>query len=122
MFDTLKLLIPLTGIVLGTMVPVLIVWLILRARGERNRLVYETAIKLADKGQPVPPALFQNLNQPASDLRRGLVLVLFGVALSIALYEVGTFWTFGLIPAFMGIGYLIVWRVEAGQLRSSQDQ
>lgn len=112
MFDSLKLLIPLSGIFFGTMMPVAIVWLVLRFRAERNRLVYETAVRLADKGQPVPPELFANINQGISDLRRGIVLLMFGIALCIALYEFGSFWTFGLIPSFMGIGYLIVWFLE----------
>jgi hypothetical protein len=119
MFQTVAVLVPIVAIIFGALAPILIVWLILRARGERNRLVYETAVKLADKGQPVPPELFQNLNQRGSDLRRGLVLMLFGISLCIALYEVGTFWTFGLIPAFMGIGYLIVWQVERSQTKGS---
>jgi len=120
MFETPVLLIPIFGIVFGTLAPIAIVWLLLRFRGERTRLIYETAVKLADKGQPVPPELFQNLNQPSSDLRRGLVLTLFGIALSISLFEIGTFWTFGLIPAFMGIGYLIVWQFERRQQPDQQ--
>ena len=112
MHESVALLIPIAGIFFGTLFPVVIVWLILRSRAERNRLVYETAVKLADKGQPVPPELFANLNQPTSDLRRGVVLVMFGAALSICLYEVGAPWTFGLIPLFMGAGYLIVWQYE----------
>ncbi len=112
MQQTVALLIPLAGIFFGTLFPVVIVWLILRSRAERNRLVYDTAVKLADKGQPVPPELFANLNQTGSDLRRGVVLIMFGAALSITLAEVGAPWTFGLIPLFMGIGYLIVWQFE----------
>ncbi len=110
--ESVALFVPLAGIAFGTIIPAVIVWLILRFRTERNRLVYDTAVKLADKGQPVPPALFANLNPPGSDLRRGAVLVMFGAALSIALAEVGAPWTFGLIPLFMGVGYLVVWRFE----------
>jgi hypothetical protein len=115
MFDFVKLLIPLSGILFSAVIPVVIVWLFLRARTERNRLAYETAVMLADRGQPVPPELFVNVNQRTSDLRRGIVLLMFGAALTIALYELGTFWTFGLIPIFMGIGYLIVWQIERSQ-------
>jgi hypothetical protein len=112
MFDSLKLLIPLSGIFFGALMPIVIVWLFLRFRAERNQLVYDTAVKLADKGQSVPPELFANINQPVSDLRRGIVLVMFGLALCIALYEFDAPWTFGLVPTFMGIGYLIVWEIE----------
>jgi Domain of unknown function (DUF6249) len=113
---TLALLIPLAGIIAGTGMLIAVFWLILHFRSERVRTMYDTAIKLADKNQPVPPELFQQEKAPTSDLRRGLVLLLFGIGLSISLYEVGAPWTFGLIPALMGVGYLIVWRVEKKQV------
>lgn len=119
MYQSVELLVPLFGIVFGTLMPILIVWLILRFRGERDRLIYDTAVKLAEKGQPVPPELFSNINQPSSDLRRGLVLALVGMAISISLYEVGVPWTFGLIPAFAGLGYLVVWWIERSQQAKS---
>jgi hypothetical protein len=112
MVDNVQILIPLTGMLVGTIFPVVVVWLVLRFRAQRNQLVYDTAVKLADKGQPVPPELFANLNPTGSDLRRGLVLAMFGLALSICLYDVGAPWTFGLIPLLMGVGFLIVWQLE----------
>ena len=106
------IIIPLAGMFVGTFIPVMIVWLILRYRGQRNQLIYDSAVKLAEKGQPVPPELFANLNQPGSDLRRGVELAMLGIAISFGLCEVGAPWTFGLIPLFMGIGFLIVWKIE----------
>lgn len=113
MYEAQTILIPLAGMLVGTLFPVAIVWLILRYRTRRNQLIYDTALKLAEKGQPVPPELFANLNAPGSDLRRGVVLAMFGLALSITLYEVGAPWTFGLIPLFMGIGFLLVRKIES---------
>jgi hypothetical protein len=57
--------------------------------------------------------LFTNLNPTGSDLRRGFVLIMLGVAMCICLYELGVPWTFGLIPLLMGVGFLIVWRLES---------
>ncbi len=111
MFDNIKLLIPLSGIFFGTMMPILIVWLVLRYRAEQTQRQYDTAVKLAEKGHPVPPSLFSG-NTPHSDLRRGLVLAMFGLGLAIALNQVDMPWTFGLIPVLMGVGYLIVWQFE----------
>jgi hypothetical protein len=111
--ESIKLLIPLSGILFGTLMPVTIVWLVLRYRTSRNQMVYETAVKLAEKGQPVPAELFANLNPTGSDLRRGFVLIMLGVAICICLYELGVPWTFGLIPLLMGVGFLIVWRLES---------
>jgi hypothetical protein len=111
--ENIKLLIPLSGILFGTLMPVTIVWLVLRYRTSRNQLVYDTAVKLAEKGQPVPAELFTNLNPTGSDLRRGFLLIMLGVAICICLYELGVPWTFGLIPLLMGVGFLIVWRLES---------
>jgi hypothetical protein len=96
----------------GTVMPVVIVWLVLRYRALRNQLVYDTAVKLAEKGQPVPVELFVSANAKGSDLRRGFVLIMLGVAICICLYQLGVPWTFGLIPLLMGVGFLIAWRLE----------
>jgi hypothetical protein len=117
MFDSLKLFVPITAIFFGTLMPVAIVWLFLHFRAARNQLIYDTAVKLADKGQPVPPELFAVANQRISDLRRGIVLVMFGLALCATLFELNAPWTFGLVPTFMGIGYLIVWQIERRQAK-----
>jgi len=107
------LLIPLFVILFGTLMPVLLMWLVLRYRTSRHQLVFDTAVRLAEKGQPVPAELFTNLNPTGSDLRRGFVLIMLGVAMCICLYELGVPWTFGLIPLLMGVGFLIVWRLES---------
>ncbi len=112
MLEMTELLIPLAGIFFGTTMWVAIVWLILRFKAERNRLAYEAAIKLAEHGQPVPADLLTSANSPTADLRRGVALIMFGIALSIGLYQVDAPWSFGLIPTLMGLGSLIVWQLE----------
>ena len=112
---SLALLIPLAGIIFGIAMIIAIFWLIVQHRDKRNQLVYDTAVKLAERGLPVPPELFVAHSKPNADLRRGIVLLLLGIALCISLYEVGAPWTFGFIPAFMGIGYLIIWFIEGRQ-------
>ncbi len=112
MLEITELLIPLAGIFFGTTMWVAIVWLILRFKSERNRLAYEAAVKLAEHGQPVPAELFTRTHSNTSDLRRGVTLIMFGIALSIGLYQIDAPWSFGLIPTLMGVGYLIVWQFE----------
>lgn len=107
-----NILIPLIFMLFGIVMPVVIVWLVLRYRALRNQLVYDTAVKLAEKGQPVPVELFVSANPRGSDLRRGFVLIMLGVAICICLYQLGVPWTFGLIPLLMGVGFLIAWRLE----------
>lgn len=94
-------------------VPIAIVAMILWYKSRQARLMHETAIRLAEHGQPVPPELFPGRPQPYSDLRRGVVLVAAGIALCIALNQLGVTWTIGLIPLFMGLGYVLVWKLEA---------
>jgi hypothetical protein len=117
----LGLMIPILGIVLGIGMIITVVWLLVSFGHRREQLVYDTAVKLAEKGQPIPTALFANVNQRVSDLRRGLILLLVGAALCISLYEVGAPWTFGLLPAFAGLGYLIVWFVERRKDQSTSE-
>ena len=94
-------------------VPVLIVGMVLWYKSRRTRLMHETAVRLAEKGQAVPPELFLGREQPYSDLRRGVVLMAAGIALCIALNQLGVAWTIGLIPLFMGLGYVLVWKLES---------
>jgi hypothetical protein len=74
----------------------------------------ETLRLMIEKGAEIPP---ERLTPPVSqygDLRRGLILVGAGLSLSIAIGLMRGFgagsWALGLIPLFIGAGYLIVWR------------
>ena len=104
----------MTGMLLGLLVPAIVVGLILWYKARSNQLLHETALKLAEKGQPVPPELFAGQREPFANLRRGVVLVMLGLGICLALYLCGMrFWVFGIIPLFMGVGYLIVWKLES---------
>ncbi len=102
------------AIVLGIGSPIMLAGLIVWYKARRARMMHDTAIALAEKGQPVPPELFMAREEPASDLRRGLVLIGLGLGLAIFLAQMDKPWSFGLIPLFMGVGYLIVWKMEGG--------
>ena len=104
------------GIVLGLLMPVTLVGLILWYKSRRNQLLHETALKLVESGQPVPPALFADQSGQYSNLRYGVVLTMLGLGICLALFLCGMrFWAFGIIPMFMGVGYLIVWKLEGGE-------
>jgi Domain of unknown function (DUF6249) len=84
-------------------------------RGRSERARHEMLTLLVEKGQPVPPELFASARRPASDLRRGAVLLALGIGVGVALLiaGVGKLSGLALIPAFTGAGYLVVWRIEA---------
>jgi hypothetical protein len=99
--------------------PVLIVAVIMYFGFSKNRMMHRTIRMMVEKGQPVPPAL---LAPPApaqrqrSDMRRGVVLVMVGLGITLFLGAVndweGGAWALGVIPFLIGLGYLLVWKLE----------
>ena len=112
--DSVKYVIPIVAIVCGTAMPVVLAALVLWYQLRKTQRVHDLALRLAEKGQPVPPELFSGTHTKQSDLRRGLVLVGLGMGLSICLAQLEAPWSIGMIPLFMGIGYLLVWKLESG--------
>jgi hypothetical protein len=116
--------IPIVGIVFMSIfgAPVLIVAVILYFGFSKTRMQHRTIRMLAEKGQPIPASL---LAPPApavrqrSDMRRGVVLTMIGVGLMIFFGAVndweGGSWSLGLIPLLIGVGYLMVWKLEGGK-------
>ncbi len=118
--DIPQLVVPIVAITLLTVfgAPVLIVGLIMYFSFSRSRAMHRTVRMMVEKGQPVPEAL---LNPPQaqrqrSDLRRGVVLAMIGIGLMAFFGAVndweGGSWTLGLIPFLIGVGYLLVWKLD----------
>jgi len=116
-----EIVIPIVAITLLTVfgAPVLIVGLILYFSFSRSRALHRTVRMMVEKGQPVPEAL---LNPPPaqrqrSDVRRGVILTMIGVGLMVFLAAAndweGGAWTLGFIPFLIGVGYLLVWKLDA---------
>ena len=98
--------------------PVLIVAVIMYYGFSKTRALHRTVRLMVEKGQEVPAAL---LNPPPaqrqrSDMRRGVLLLMVGVGLMIFFGMVADWdsgvWTLGMIPALIGAGYLLVWKLE----------
>src|SRR5207302_10512867 len=119
-----KMAVPIVAIVFLTIfgAPVMIVAVILYFGFSKSRMQHRTLRMLAEKGQPIPPTL---LAPPApavrqrSDMRRGVVLTMVGFGLMIFFGAVndweGGVWSIGLIPFLIGVGYLMVWKLEGGK-------
>ena len=110
--------IPIVGIVFTTLfgAPVLIVAVIMLMNYLKTRSLHRTVRTMVEKGQPVPAALFLPPAQRVrSDLRRGIVLITVGLGLAVCLAanDPGdASWSLGVIPFLIGVGYLIVWKLE----------
>ena len=119
--DIPAMVIPLVGIVFMTIfgAPVLIVMVIGIVALIGSRMRQRTIRMMVEKGQPVPAELLApevRRVRRRSDVRRGVVWTMVGLGLMIWLGAVndweGGAWSFGLIPFLIGLGYLIVWKLE----------
>jgi Domain of unknown function (DUF6249) len=84
-----------------------------------NRMRQRTIRMMVEKGQPVPAELLApevRRVRRRSDVRRGVVWTMVGLGMMIFFGAVndweGGVWSFGLIPFLIGLGYLIVWKLE----------
>ena len=119
--DIPAMVIPLVAIVFMTIfgAPVLIVMLIGVIALIGSRMRQRTIRMMVEKGQPVPAELLapeMRRVRRRSDVRRGVIWTMVGLGLIIWLAAVndweGGAWSFGLIPFLIGLGYLIVWKLE----------
>ena len=113
--------IPIVAIVFMSIfgAPVLIVMVIGIFALIGNRMRQRTIRMMVEKGQQVPAELLApevRRVRRRSDVRRGVVWTMVGLGLMVWLAAVndweGGAWSFGLIPFLIGLGYLIVWKLE----------
>jgi hypothetical protein len=119
--DIPAMVIPLVGIVFMTIfgAPVLIVMTIGLITLMVTRMRQRTIRVMVEKGQPVPAELLAPATRAVrqrSDVRRGVVWTMIGIGLIVWLGAIndweGGAWSFGLIPFLIGVGYLMVWKLE----------
>jgi hypothetical protein len=112
--------IPIIAIIFSTLfgAPVLVVAAIMFFSYLKSRSLHRTVRSMVEKGQEVPAALFAPppIVRQRSDLRRGVVLLMVGLGLMIFLGAVNDWdngaWSLGVIPFVIGLGYLLVWKLE----------
>ena len=113
--------IPLVGIVFLTIfgAPVLIVIAIGIFALLLSRSRQRTIRMMVEKGQPVPAELLAPHTRAVrqrSDARRGVIWTMIGLGAMIFFGAVneweGGVWSIGLIPFLIGLGYLMIWKLE----------
>jgi hypothetical protein len=99
--------------------PVLIVIMIGLFALLLSRSRQRTIRMMVEKGQPVPAELLAPHTRSVrqrSDVRRGVIWAMIGLGAMIFLGAVndweGGVWSIGLIPFLIGLGYLLVWKLE----------
>jgi hypothetical protein len=115
--------IPIIGIVFTTLfgAPVMIVAAIMFFSYLKSRSLHRTVRTMVEKGQEVPAALFAPppVVRARSDMRRGVVLLMVGFGLMVFFGAVndweGGAWSLGIIPFLIGLGYLLVWKMEGSK-------
>jgi hypothetical protein len=112
--------VPIVAVIFSTLfgAPVLVVAAIMFFSYLKNRSLHRTVRSMVEKGEPVPAALFAPppIVRARSDMRRGVVLMMVGFGLMIFFGAVndwdGGAWALGVIPFLIGLGYLLVWKLE----------
>lgn len=110
----------LTGILVPTFIFLfltLIILIIMAFRGKNNREFQQTLRIMVEKGVEIPRELLVREIPKNQDLRRGILVLATGVGYCLFIALVGV-WEpdalnglgVGLIPIFIGLGYLIVWK------------
>ena len=90
--------------------PVMIVMAVLRHRTSKQRVMADLALRLAEKGQTVPPDLFSDAMPVRSDLRRGIIWASVGLGVAV-------FGAFDGDNDVIGIGYAVAAWLENRQRR-----
>jgi hypothetical protein len=92
-------------------------------KAQKERLRHETIRHALEKGQPLPPELFEGkqVQKARDDRRGGLMAIAVGIALFVFLGSLhsegvpdGVKWV-GLIPGLVGVAMLINWALERGE-------
>ncbi len=84
----------------------------------RQRQIHETVRLMVEKGAEIPTGLLAPAPRKPSDLRRGIILSTAGLGLAIFLAVLpdapGT-WGAGVTLLLIGVGHLLVWRLQGGK-------
>ena len=127
--SVLALVIPIVAIVFGIGVAMLGMWLDYRKKRELFQLHHAERMAAIEKGidlPPLPPEFFQGRKHeprtPYTYLRRGLMWLLIGIAVTTALW--GThdqeYW-WGYVPVAVGVANLITFLVERRRTPDSNE-
>lgn len=104
-------------------VAIIVVWLVFRNKGKREEMKFDTLKLMVEKGVPIPEhfSFADPAPGPGASLRRGLILIGLGIGIVIffLFVEAPEATGLGAIPFFIGLAYLLIWRLEKNKTESS---
>jgi hypothetical protein len=97
--------------------PIMLVIAILYARHRKRRLALDMASQFLSNGKEVPPEVWQGLAgdaSPRSNLHKGMLMLGLGAGVFLCFWLIGfmTAAYVGLIPLFVGLAQLLIWKLE----------
>lgn len=104
-------------LIFGT--PVFIVAGVLYASYRKRQLVYQTVNLMIGEGKEIPEEILRDLHReatPKSNLHKGLVWTGIGLGIISCFAAMGAEKVFflGLIPLFIGLAQLLIWKLDKG--------
>jgi peptidoglycan/LPS O-acetylase OafA/YrhL len=126
--NAVYVLIPVIAIVMGVGIGMLSLYLQFRKTRDMFQLYHAERMAAIEKGielPPLPPEFFQDTGRrepaPIRHRRIGLILLFFGIAVAVALWGTGVVpdYLWGLVPAAIGLAYLLSSRLEARELKKA---
>jgi hypothetical protein len=118
--EVIAIMVPIVAIVMGVGIGMLSLFLDYRKKREMFAMHHKERMAAIEKGLDVPPLPLEFLRdnrrvRTTSDyLRRGLILLLVGVVVTMALYDTTRRnYLWGLVPVAMGLANLIFYLIES---------
>jgi hypothetical protein len=110
-------------LIFGT--PIMLVAAVLYAGHRKRRLARDMASEFLANGQPVPAEVWQGLaggTSSRSNLHKGMIMLGAGVGIFVCFWLIGSMKAayLGLIPLFIGIAQLLIWKLEKPQEINSE--
>jgi len=107
----------ITAAICGTLLVISVLFFINRTKVTKQ----ETLQKLIESGKEITPELLESLDlvmkkQPQNDFRRGMLLLVTGIVLTLTFIPVGGIaWIFGFLPIVVGLIYLAFSKLKAAK-------
>ncbi len=97
--------------------PIMIIAAVLYSSYRKKRLMHETIDQYVANGKDIPPEVLQSLQKetaPRNNLHRGLIMSGLGLGIVTCFAVIGSLETsaLGLIPLFIGLAQLLIWKLE----------